>query len=910
MAESSPSTVPQRTPKSARKLKRQKKPKSAKKKSRRGGTERVADEAATNRLRGRIPSVWSHRLPGKSVHELNKVAEAHIRSFDYFLDEGLTTAVELLSPREVQLQEDGPWVRFWVEEANVGTPMKNDASADARLFPYECREMGTTYGAPLMVTVCRRVGDGEIERFEKRCGTLPIMVRSSRCHLATLDPEALTQVHEEACEFGGYFICNGIERIIRMLQLPRRNHIMATTRSAFAKRGREFTTKAVSMRCARRDQTSITVTLHYLHDGNATLRFSMRKQEFFIPVILVLRALKETTDREIYDRVLRGQRDNTHLADRVELVLRSGRAFSLNSREEVLAYLGARFRSVQDIPDSMSDVQAGRVLLSEYVLVHLDSGEDKFELLILMLRKLYGFVKGDVAEDNPDSPMNQELLLAGHFYTMFIKEKIAEMLVGVEALMKRDVRLKRVPDAYDGAYFKRCLDRQADIGRKAYYMLATGNLVSTSGLDMMQVSGYTVVADKINFLRFVTHFRSVHRGQFFTEMKTTAVRKLLPEAWGFMCPVHTPDGAPCGLLNHLSANCRVVTHPPSTLGLPQLLAGLGMMPQPVTGTTMPHDFLPVMLDGRVLGGAPLKACQRIARTLRRLKVDGHKSVPESLEVALLPPLTAPRKHDKASRRKRQRASSVASAASAADGGDDSGDEEQLRGPFPGLFLAAAAARMIRPVKQLETGKVELIGPMAQVFMDIAVLPADVREGVTTHAELSPTSMLSLAASLTPFSDLNQSPRNMYQCQMAKQTMGTPYHSFTHRVDNKVYRIQTPQAAIVQTQAQSKYGMDEYPAGTNAIVAVIAYTGFDMEDAMIINKSAYERGFGHGTVYKSHVRRCLRVPCRCCVCATACVGSAMRLSVPFLHLYPHVFVCVCVYVLSCMSVCVRTSRKLT
>lgn len=105
-----------------------------------------------------------------------------------------------------------------------------------------------------------------------------------------------------------------------MLQMPRRNHIMATNRSAFAKRGRQFTTKAVSIRCARPDQTTITVTLHYLHDGNATLRFSLRKQEFFIPVILVLRALKETTDREVYERVLRGQRGNTHLADRVELV--------------------------------------------------------------------------------------------------------------------------------------------------------------------------------------------------------------------------------------------------------------------------------------------------------------------------------------------------------------------------------------------------------------------------------------------------------------------------------------------------------------------------------------------------------------------------------------------------------------
>ena len=56
----------------------------------------------------------------------------------------------------------------------------------------------------------------------------------------------------------------------------------------------------------------------------------------------------------------------------------------------------------------------------------------------------------------------------------------------------------------------------------------------------------------------------------------------------------------------------------------------------------------------------------------------------------------------------------------------------------------------------------------------------------THSELDPTNMLSLLASLTPFSDYNQSPRNMYQCQMGKQTMGTPAHSLPHRTDNKMY----------------------------------------------------------------------------------------------------------------------------
>jgi DNA-directed RNA polymerase I subunit RPA2 len=45
-------------------------------------------------------------------------------------------------------------------------------------------------------------------------------------------------------------------------------------------------------------------------------------------------------------------------------------------------------------------------------------------------------------------------------------------------------------------------------------------------------------------------------------------------------------------------------------------------------------------------------------------------------------------------------------------------------------------------------------------------------------------------------------------------------------------------------------MDGYPNGTNAVVAVISYTGYDMEDAMILNKSSHERGFGYGTIYKS------------------------------------------------------------
>ena len=74
-------------------------------------------------------------------------------------------------------------------------------------------------------------------------------------------------------------------------------------------------------------------------------------------------------------------------------------------------------------------------------------------------------------------------------------------------------------------------------------------------------------------------------------------------------------------------------------------------------------------------------------------------------------------------------------------------------------------------------------------------------------------------------------------------------SWQHRSDGKLYRLNTPQTPIARNQRHAEYAMDEFPSGTNAIVAVLAYTGYDMEDAMILNKSSVERGLAHATLHK-------------------------------------------------------------
>lgn len=80
----------------------------------------------------------------------------------------------------------------------------------------------------------------------------------------------------------------------------------------------------------------------------------------------------------------------------------------------------------------------------------------------------------------------------------------------------------------------------------------------------------------------------------------------------------------------------------------------------------------------------------------------------------------------------------------------------------------------------------------------------------------------------------------------KQTMGFPLHTFSDRSDNKLYRLQTPQSPLVRPSMYDHYDLDNYPSGTNAIVAVISYTGYDMEDAMVrcspCRRSFHELGF--------------------------------------------------------------------
>ena len=112
---------------------------------------------------------------------------------------------------------------------------------------------------------------------------------------------------------------------------------------------------------------------------------------------------------------------------------------------------------------------------------------------------------------------------------------------------------------------------------------------------------------------------------------------------------------------------------------------------------------------------------------------------------------------------------------------------------------------------------------------------------------SGTDIVSLTSNTIPFFEHNCSPRNLFQCGLSKQSCGTQLQSAHWRKEAKLFRTITPQRYLVRTTTMDEYGLDDFSLGVNAVVAVLAYTGYDMDDAVIVNRSAIDRGLLHAVI---------------------------------------------------------------
>jgi DNA-directed RNA polymerase I subunit RPA2 len=271
----------------------------------------------------------------------------------------------------------------------------------------------------------------------------------------------------------------------------------------------------------------------------------------------------DVPDSYIYDQLTVGLEEDLYYKDRIASMLQLVQKEGLHSQEQVRNYIGRSFKLKMDLPDWWSDEQICAYLLRRAVCIHLNSDEEKFHLVIFMTRKLFAYAQGKCAVEGMDPVMVQEVSLPGHTYLQLLKDRLTNWLNILKSIVLKKQRLgttgARASQSFQmtqgvmGSAIQTCprLDQVFES------FLSTGNAPAMADLGLMQESGLSIMAENINRMRYMSHFRSVHRGASFMDSRSSEVRQLKSDAWGFLCPVHTPDGGPCGLLNHMSSTCQV-----------------------------------------------------------------------------------------------------------------------------------------------------------------------------------------------------------------------------------------------------------------------------------------------------------------------------------------------------------------
>lgn len=723
----------------------------------------------------------------------------HLDSYNKFVEKTLQEIVD-----EMRVVESGiPGLKVLLGKVSVESPRVKEADgSESAILPMEARVRNLTYSAPILLEMIL-VEEEEKDRANVYIGDLPIMVKSAKCPLSKMSDEDQVKAGEDPTDPGGYFIINGSERVLIVQEDLAVNRVLVDYGAA----GGSVThvAKVFSSTASYR----IPVTVERTRDGQIHVSFPSIPTK--IPLMVMMRALGLESDRDIVNAITN---DSEILNELYPTLLEQSRIAP--TVEEALDYIGARVAVGQ--PKEVRLERAQQVI-DQYFLPHIglkpENRVDKAYFLGQMVEKLLELVIGRRGPDDKDHLANKRFKLAGDLMASVFRQAFRQFVKDLGYQLEKNRSKSREVNLLT-------LARADVITDKLRNALATGNWPGGR-------TGVSQILDRTNYLSTVSHLRRVVSPLSRTQPHFEA-RELHPTQWGMLCPVESPEGQNCGLVKNL-ALLAVISIGVEEEGILHLLIGkLGVVPIKEArerGLSGSKVFLNMRLIGIHEDGSELV---KILRELRRQGKLHHE-----INVA------------------HYKNEFIDEVYVNCDGG-------RIRRPLLVVEKGQLKLKLthIEKIKNGEWSWSDLVKRGIVEYLDAEeeenVLIAENPESITpetTHLEISPAAILGIVGSIIPYPEYNQSPRNSYEAAMAKQALGFSTANFLHRMDPRMHFLHYPQKALVRSKIFDLIGLDNRPFGQNMIVAVLTGGGYNIQDALVINKAAIERGLARSTFFRTY-----------------------------------------------------------
>jgi len=810
----------------------------------------------------------------------------HLDSYNQFLEKDLPAIIQSQNPLIIvkDLIKGTNTYNYTVEVfiggedgkgLHLGTPtLQHMGGEEVRLlFPNEARLRNLTYAAGLYADILVRVkfakgADGKptmkdvlLPRFP--LVEIPVMLHSKACLLNNKPDEFLRSVGECPYDQGGYFIISGSEKVLITHQEQAFNTLYIQNQEADPKITTYASISCLSpeTRQVRRVTFIIVRKTEALHVGLPFVRMS-------IPVCILFRALGVESDEEIMRNII----------------------VNLDPDEIKIMepYLIACFTDANPILDTFSAIEYIKTLTKGFGEAHVldiihnqmfahvpDTPGARAAYLGDCVRKIFRVYAGLDLKTDRDDTRNQRCLASGFLTQMLFQGVYKNWTKAVGRAIDEEYNYN--VSVYSGESFMNIFSESNSSslfrsfrvsGKEVPNMLTNGLMRGFrgkwgSGLGEDK-SGVLQSLSRLSYIDFISHCRRVLL-EFDTSMKLTGPRHLHTSQYGYFCTNETPGGASIGIAKNLSVLTTISISTPTKEFLTWLFKRGYVLPVADATGSLRAMCVPVFINNGLVGytlsaveltkviklfkwTGCLSSSVGIAFFIRdrRVLINFDEGRPGRPLLHMEPWTYAKYPKDKlAAKGTTWRDMIMGTLPQASDHGLSwIGFMDPLK--------EREGVTMLEYVEYLTpySGLIEYVDPYEhnECFV-VNFLEQMTSE--TTHVEVHPSTIMSAITTLIPFSHHNQSVRNQLGDSQSKQGISV-YASNAHmRYDNQAHILTNGSPPLVRTLYYDYLGQGKLPYGTNVILAMGMFQGYNQEDGIVINYDALQRGLFNTVHYRSY-----------------------------------------------------------